>query len=205
MAKALTQMEHVTQNTAASAEQNAAAGQELNAQSQALMAVVEQLQALVGRASRLIGSLSGATSPAPSIRARLLPTGWGRLEVLGPRGQEVLPDQFNKPAAAKRIVAAYDTFSNVWHGASFEAYALDHSQNKIGGWTGACRSRDAELWRPGVRAAAGQVRLQPGGSGRDRPWGLLTQRAYAWFAGGSRKVNVGRAAAEFAEYKLASG
>jgi len=47
VAKALTQMEQVTQQTAASAEQSAAASQELTAQASALMDVVSHLTAMV--------------------------------------------------------------------------------------------------------------------------------------------------------------
>ena len=46
--KAITQMEQVTQRTAASAEESASAAEELNAQSENLKAVVERLQAMVG-------------------------------------------------------------------------------------------------------------------------------------------------------------
>jgi methyl-accepting chemotaxis protein len=50
VAKAVTQMEHLTQTTAASAEESAAAAQELNAQSEALKNVVKELMGMVGRA-----------------------------------------------------------------------------------------------------------------------------------------------------------
>lgn len=50
---------------------------------------------------------------------------------------KVLPDRFNKPELGERIVGTYNTFSSVWRGASLDAYVLDHSQNKIGGWAGA--------------------------------------------------------------------
>jgi methyl-accepting chemotaxis protein/methyl-accepting chemotaxis protein-1 (serine sensor receptor) len=46
--KALTQMEHVTQKTAANAEECASAAEELNAQSVTLKGIVERLTALVG-------------------------------------------------------------------------------------------------------------------------------------------------------------
>ena len=48
--KAITQMEHVTQITAANAEESAAAAEELNAQSAMLKDVVERLQAMVDSA-----------------------------------------------------------------------------------------------------------------------------------------------------------
>jgi methyl-accepting chemotaxis protein/methyl-accepting chemotaxis protein-1 (serine sensor receptor) len=46
--KAMSQMEHVTQSTAAIAEESASAAEELNAQSQALMSVVDRLSAMLG-------------------------------------------------------------------------------------------------------------------------------------------------------------
>jgi methyl-accepting chemotaxis protein len=51
ISKAVSQMDEVTQRTAANAEESASASEELSAQSQALMAVVEQLQAMVGAGS----------------------------------------------------------------------------------------------------------------------------------------------------------
>jgi methyl-accepting chemotaxis protein len=51
ISKAVSQMDEVTQRSAANAEETASASEELSAQSQALMAVVGQLQALVGASS----------------------------------------------------------------------------------------------------------------------------------------------------------
>ncbi len=48
IATAITQMERVTQSTAANAEQTAAAAEELNAQSETLKHIVQRLTALVG-------------------------------------------------------------------------------------------------------------------------------------------------------------
>lgn len=48
VARAITQMEHVTQKNAANAEQGAAAAEELNAQSESLKGVVRRLQSMVG-------------------------------------------------------------------------------------------------------------------------------------------------------------
>jgi methyl-accepting chemotaxis protein/methyl-accepting chemotaxis protein-1 (serine sensor receptor) len=48
IAKAITQMEQVTQKTAANAEESASAAEELNAQSESLKDVVERLTAMVG-------------------------------------------------------------------------------------------------------------------------------------------------------------
>ena len=52
IAKAVAQMDEVTQRTAASAEESASASEELNAQSRALVAVVEELRTMVGATSK---------------------------------------------------------------------------------------------------------------------------------------------------------
>jgi methyl-accepting chemotaxis protein/methyl-accepting chemotaxis protein-1 (serine sensor receptor) len=49
IAKAIAQMEQVTQKTAANAEESASAAEELNAQSEAMRDIVERLSAMVGR------------------------------------------------------------------------------------------------------------------------------------------------------------
>ena len=65
ISKAVSQMDQVTQRTAANAEESASASEELNAQAQALMAVVEQLQALVGAGS---GHSAKSTKLIPTTR-----------------------------------------------------------------------------------------------------------------------------------------
>jgi methyl-accepting chemotaxis protein/methyl-accepting chemotaxis protein-1 (serine sensor receptor) len=60
--KAITQMEHVTQKTAASAEESASAGQELSAQSECLRGLVRRLASLVGG----IGELQDSSPNPPS-------------------------------------------------------------------------------------------------------------------------------------------
>jgi methyl-accepting chemotaxis protein len=57
IAKAITQMERVTQQTAANAEESAAAAEELNAQSQTLMDFVERLTAMVGETGAANGGV----------------------------------------------------------------------------------------------------------------------------------------------------
>ena len=51
ISKAVAEMDHVTQSTAASAEESASASEELSAQAQALKQIVAQLQSLVGTAA----------------------------------------------------------------------------------------------------------------------------------------------------------
>jgi methyl-accepting chemotaxis protein len=74
--QAITQMEKVTQNTAATAEESAAASEELNAQAENTMAVVTRLQDLVG-GGQVRGQVS-APRPArvatpPASRSKVIP------------------------------------------------------------------------------------------------------------------------------------
>jgi methyl-accepting chemotaxis protein/methyl-accepting chemotaxis protein-1 (serine sensor receptor) len=64
--KAITQMEQVTQKTAANAEESASAAEELNAQSETLRDIVSRLTAMVGGGS---SADSGARRPAAARRA----------------------------------------------------------------------------------------------------------------------------------------
>jgi len=78
ISKAVSQMDQVTQKTAANAEESASASEELNAQSQALMAVVDQLQVLVGgrsvRSRRPVATARPAVSHPVQNRPRLRAT-----------------------------------------------------------------------------------------------------------------------------------
>jgi len=73
--KAISQMEQVTQKTAANAEESASAAEELNAQSETLRDIVERLTAMVGQvhseeATRRPGPAAGRHSPATQHGAR---------------------------------------------------------------------------------------------------------------------------------------
>jgi hypothetical protein len=169
--------------------------------------------AIVGREmlnygdSRLIGS------PQWSNVSRTFDTGRAyyrtekmRLEALMVSPVKVLPDKFNVPDLGERIWGTYDTFSKVWRGASIDAYALRHSQNKIGGWTAAgtlgTDTFGGRLYGPLPAKFAYDVE----GVGQTGRAGLLEQRAYAYFAGASRKTAVFEKPLSFsAEYKVASG
>jgi methyl-accepting chemotaxis protein/methyl-accepting chemotaxis protein-1 (serine sensor receptor) len=63
IAKAIGQMEQVTQKTAANAEESASAAEELNAQSEAMRDIVERLTAMVGTGN-------GASGPGRRSRVR---------------------------------------------------------------------------------------------------------------------------------------
>jgi methyl-accepting chemotaxis protein/methyl-accepting chemotaxis protein-1 (serine sensor receptor) len=75
--KAITQMEQVTQKTAANAEESASAAEELNAQSETLKEIVDRLAAMVGggettngHASRPVHRQAGAASAKPPAGRR---------------------------------------------------------------------------------------------------------------------------------------
>lgn len=119
---------------------------------------------------------------------------------------KILPDQFNVPDLGERIWGTYDTFSRIWHGASVDAYALRHSQNKIGGWTGAgtlgTDTFGGRLYGP----LPGKFAYDLEGIGQAGHSGLLQQRAHAYFAGASRQaIFLGKPVSFSAEYKVASG
>ena len=157
--------------------------------------------------SRLIGS------PQWSNISRTFDTGRmyyrtekARLEILMVSPVKVLPDDFNKPELGERIWGIYDTFTKVWHGASIDAYALRHSQNKPGGWVGAGTLGTDTFGGRIYGPLPGKFAYDVEGAGQVGHSGLLTQRAYAYFAGGSRKVTVlSKSLNLSAEYKVASG
>ena len=129
-----------------------------------------------------------------------------RFEVLMISPVKILADSFNKPELGERYWGTYDVFSGVWHGSSIDAYALRHSQNKIGGWTGAgtlgTNSFGGRLYGPLPDKFAYSLE----GIGQTGHLGPLRQRAYAWYARVSRGLNaLQRPLNLSAEYKLASG
>ena len=133
-------------------------------------------------------------------------TSRARFDVLMVSPVKVRTDQYNVPNLGERIWGTYNTFSGAKNLFSVDLYALRHSQNKIGGWTGTntvgTNSFGGRLYGP----LPFQLKYSLEGIGQTGHMGTLTQRAYAWFAGGSRKVDVGRFPLLLsAEYKLASG
>jgi hypothetical protein len=157
--------------------------------------------------SRLIGS------PQWSNVSRTFDTGQlyyrtekTQFEILMVSPVKVLSDSFNVPDLGERIWGTYNTFSGIWHGLSVDAYALRHSQNKIGGWTGAgtlgTDTFGGRLYGPLPGKFAYSVEIV-GQTGRVGP---LPERAHAGFAGMSRKTTLfGKPLDMSAEYKLASG
>jgi hypothetical protein len=118
----------------------------------------------------------------------------------------VQTDAFNMPELGNRIWGTYGVFPKVWRGASVDAYALRHSQNKIGGWTGkgtvGTNSFGARLY--GRLPAHFAYSFE--GIGQTGHMGLSDQRAYAWFSGVTRPVTLGNMSLTLSlEYKEASG
>lgn len=119
---------------------------------------------------------------------------------------QILPDQFNKPELGNRYWGTYLVLPQLWHHSAVDLYALRHSQNKIGGWSGAgtlgTNNYGARLY--GSLPAGFKYSFE--GIGQNGHTGVLDQRAYAWFAGGSRTIKIGTLPLDLsAEYKVASG
>lgn len=118
----------------------------------------------------------------------------------------VRPDMFNNPELGNRYWGTYDVLPNLWHGLSIDVYALRHSQNKIGGWTGTgtlgTNNFGARFYGPLPAKFAYSLE----GIGQTGHSGTLDQRAYAWFAGVTRPIKLGPLPVDCsAEYKEASG
>jgi hypothetical protein len=157
--------------------------------------------------SRLIGTPQWSNVARTYDNARLYyRTPKAHFEILLVSPVKVREDDFNQPELGERIWGTYDTFCAVWRRASIDAYALRHSQNRIGGWTGVGRlgtnSFGGRLYGP----LPYQFLYSLEGVGQTGHLGLVTQRAYAWFAGASREVLVGSKPLNLSlEYKGASG
>lgn len=157
--------------------------------------------------ARLIGSPQWSNPSRTYDNARLYyRTRKARFEILMVSPVKVLTDDFNKPELGERIWGTYDVF-NIGHGANVDVYALRHSQNKIAGWTSAGTLGTDSYGGRFYGKLPYKFMYSLEGVGQTGHLGVLTQRAYAWFFGGSRKVALaGPMALNFsAEYKGASG
>ena len=157
--------------------------------------------------SRVIGTPQWSNVARTYDQARLYyRTHKAKFELLMVSPVKVLPDAFNTPDLGERIWGTYDTFQNVWHGVSMDLYALRHSVNRIGGWTGpgtlGTDSFGGRFYGPLAYGLAYNLE----GIGQTGHLGLTTQRAYAWFAGMTHKMTPwNHALTSGVEYKLASG
>jgi hypothetical protein len=118
----------------------------------------------------------------------------------------VCSDSFNKPDLGNRYWGTYNVFPKVWRGMSVDAYALRHSQNKIGGWTG-----DSSLGTNSYGARAygplpAQFAYSLEGIAQNGHAGKVDHRAFGWFAAISHPFKLGDLPLDtWAEYKAASG
>ena len=127
-------------------------------------------------------------------------------EILMVSPVKVLSDKFNVPDLGERIWGTYNTFANIGHGASVDLYALRHSQNRIGGWTGKGTLGTDSFGGRLYGSLPYRLNYSLEGVGQAGHVGLLSQRAFAWFSGLSRPVTFLHRELDFsAEYKLASG
>jgi hypothetical protein len=115
-------------------------------------------------------------------------------------------DSFNNPELGNRLWGAYGVFPAVWRGMSVDLYALRHSQNKIGGWSGAATLGTNSYGARFYGAMPARFNYSLEGIGQDGHVGKLDQRAFAWFAAVSRQFRVGNLPLDSSvEYKGASG
>jgi Alginate export len=133
-------------------------------------------------------------------------TSHARFEALLLSPVKVLPDAFNTPNFGDRIWGTYNVFSDLWHGASVDAYALRHSQNRIGGWTGS-GTLGTDTFGTRLYGPLGKgFKYNLEGIEQLGHIGLLEQRAYAWYAGTSKQTKAFAKPLNLqAEYKAASG
>ena len=108
ISKAVAQMDHVTQATAASAEENASAGEELSAQAEALDSVVNQLAVMVGGVRRRAGE------PRPPKKA-----GAGKPVTAGLKalGAAVAKPKLHAAAKSTEEFPLEEEFSDNWESA----------------------------------------------------------------------------------------
>jgi hypothetical protein len=157
--------------------------------------------------SRVIGTPQWTNTSRTYDQSRLYyRTPLVRYEILMLSPVKVLPDSFNVPDLGERIWGTYNVVSKFWHGASIDAYALRHSQNKIGGFTGAgtlgTDSFGGRLYGPLPAGLAYSFE----GVGQTGHIGSVTQRAYAWYSRLSEQLNARHVPVRLSmEYKGASG
>lgn len=156
---------------------------------------------------RVIGTPQWSNTSRTYDEARVY-YGWrkAKFEALMVSPVKILADAYNRPELGQRIWGTYDTFGDVWKKASLDVYILRHSQNNIGGWSGAgtlgTNSFGGRFFGPLPRGFAYSFE----GVGQAGHSGLLQQRAFSAFGGVTKKTTVaGKPFVLSAEYKVASG
>ncbi len=157
--------------------------------------------------TRLIGSPQWSNVSRTFDFARVgYRTAKARLEVLLVSPVKVLPDDFNKPELGERIFGSYNVFTGVWRRSSIDTYVLRHSQNRIGGWTGAGTLGTNTFGGRWYGPLPGKTSYSFEGIGQTGHLGAATQRAYALFLGFAKETEAGRMPLRLSgEYKVASG
>lgn len=157
--------------------------------------------------SRLIGSPQWSNVSRTYDAGRMYyRTRKDRFEVLLVSPVKVLPGEFNVPDLGERIWGTYNTLSDIGGGSSVDFYALRHSQNLIGGWTGAGTLGTDSLGGRLYGRLPQKLQYSLEGIAQGGHQGYQAQRAFAWFSGLSGPFAVfGRSAGWSAEYKGASG
>lgn len=118
----------------------------------------------------------------------------------------VLSDSFNRPDLGNRYWGTYEVFPKVWKGLSLDAYALRHSQNRIGGWTGVGTLGTNSLGTRFYGSLPHHFGYSFEAIGQNGHLGTRDQRAYAWFGAISRQFRILELPFDtWAEYKQASG
>ena len=157
--------------------------------------------------SRVIGTPQWTNTARTYDHTRLYyRTAKARYEILMVSPVKILENSFNVPDLGERIWGTYEIVPKLWHGASIDAYALRHSQNRIGGFTGAgtlgTDSFGGRFYGP--LPAGLDYSLE--GIGQTGHIGYATERAYAWYSRLAEQFHAGAVPVRLSiEYKGASG
>ncbi|MEQ1946992.1 MAG: alginate export family protein [Bryobacteraceae bacterium] len=157
--------------------------------------------------TRVIGSPQWAPLARTYDSARLhYQRGNQHFEVLMISAVKIQSDSFNTPNLGDRIWGTYNVFSKAFRGASIDAYALRHSQNKIGGFSGTGTLGTNTVGGRFYGPLPAKFGFSLEGMGQTGHIGVLTQRAFAGFAGINRRTTLfNKPVNLMLEYKLASG
>ena len=155
---------------------------------------------------RLIGDSQWSNTSRSYDTARLyyrLPD--ARIEVLMVSVVKVLADKFNVPDLGDRVWGTYDTFTKIIPKGTVDFYVLRHSQNRVGGFTGVGTVGINTLGSRAEGPLPGSLKYSLEAALQDGKTGLVQHRAYAWFSGISRRLQMAWPLDLEAEYKYASG
>lgn len=127
-----------------------------------------------------------------------------RLEVLLLSPVQIRPDEFNRPELGDRVWGTYNSFFNILPKGTVEAYLLRHDKNRPGGFAGPGRLGINTL---GGRAAGPLPRgfkYSIETAVQNGTFGKIPHRAYAWFSGVSRRMELRFPLDLEVEYKIST-